>query len=648
MKLFHCLFLAALVFFSAPSFALELSAKVDDVAGPGFQAKNLSARWNGQALEVAIGELSIAGKTWRDARLSCPDFRAERGVIECHRGELAGLPLRFTYHASEKRLEASLFPDTHENWDLSAQKTEQGWDGRLVLGNANPARLAAWLPAAWPRPSAGKVDGTLRFSAQGLESDLRFAGVGFSDAAGVHAGEKLGGKAVFLASPSGGEWRWKLQADWSEGQVFWQPFYFPRGGHHFSGQGSYGPRSLRVDRGTLTVAEVGTAQVAGAWTGGRLTEFDLKAPRMAMDGLYRVILKPLLAHSALSKLDAKGEADLVWRYRNDASQAFELTVRDGELVDQDKRFAFSGLNLYLPWAANQTRQGEFAFKQGRFYDLSLGALRVPVRMEDWRVTLPDVKLPVLDGQLTVNGFEAERKNGGWRWQFSGGLSSVSMEGLSHALGWPEMHGTLSGVVPRVSFDNRTVKVDGALLVRAFDGTTVVTNLALVEPLGIAPRLYADIDMRGLDLDLLTRTFSFGSITGRIDATVKGLELSAWRPVKFDAKIASSPGDYPRRISQRAVENISALGGAGAAAAIQRSFLRFLHQFSYNRIGVSCVLVNGVCAMDGVEASSYGYVIVKGGGIPAITVIGYNRHVGWDELLERLKRIGQSNTKPIVE
>lgn len=646
MKRLFGLLLAA-CFFSA-AYALDLSLKVDDVVGAGFQAHGIHAHWNGNALDVVIGELSVGNRTWRDARLSCPDFHAEKGMLECRRGELAGLPLRFVYHSGEKRLEAALFPDTQETWNLSAKKTEAGWEGRAVLAAANPSRLAALLPAAWPRPTAGKVDGTLLFSAEGVAGDLRLAGVAFSDASGSRAGERLGGRLVFNAASERGEWRWKAQADWNDGAVFWQPFYFPKGGQRFAGQGRFGSHGLRVERGSLTVAEVGTAQVAGNWHEGSLTDFDLDAPRLSLDGLYRLILKPLLAKGAFSHLDAKGEADLAWSYRNGASQAFDLSLRDGELADQGKRFAFSGLNLRLPWAAGQTREGEFAYKQGRFFNLSLGPLHVPVHMADWRFTLPDVSLPVLDGKLTLEGFQAERKAGEWHWQFSGGLSAISMEDFSHALGWPEMHGTLSGVVPKVSYDNGTVKVDGALLVRAFDGTTVVRNLSLVEPLGIAPRLHADIDMRGLDLDLLTRTFAFGSITGRIDATVKGLELSAWRPVKFDARIASSPGDYPRRISQRAVENISALGGAGAAAAIQRSFLRFLKQFSYNRIGLSCVLANGVCTMGGVESSNNGYVIVKGGGVPALTVIGYNRYVGWDELLERLKRIGQSNVKPIVE
>ena len=50
-----------------------------------------------------------------------------------------------------------------------------------------------------------------------------------------------------------------------------------------------------------------------------------------------------------------------------------------------------------------------------------------------------------------------------------------------------------------------------------------------------------------------------------------------------------------------MQNITALGGPGAAAAIQRSFLGFFERFGYRRIGLSCVLRGDVCAMDGLAS-----------------------------------------------
>ena len=72
-----------------------------------------------------------------------------------------------------------------------------------------------------------------------------------------------------------------------------------------------------------------------------------------------------------------------------------------------------------------------------------------------------------------------------------------------------------------------------------------------------PRLYADITARNLDLDLLTRTFEFGSITGRLDVDLNGLETIAWSPRGFRPAHRNPAADKSQhRISQRAVQNLS--------------------------------------------------------------------------------------------
>jgi hypothetical protein len=259
-----------------------------------------------------------------------------------------------------------------------------------------------------------------------------------------------------------------------------------------------------------------------------------------------------------------------------------------------------------------------------------------------------VEVPLLDGALTLTDLVAVGTAGGWRWQMGAELAPLAMEQLTQALGLPAMHGTLAARIPVVTYSQSTLAAEGALVFSIFGGAARLERLRLVEPFGRAPRLTADLEMNDIDLDLVTRTFSFGRITGRIDARLAGLELVNWQPVGFAARIESSAGDYPRKISQRAVQNISALGGAGAGAAIQRSFLRFFEEFGYARMGVSCVLRNGVCEMGGIEDTAHGYVIVKGGGIPALSVIGYNRRVDWQELIARLKRVTQENVRAVVQ
>jgi hypothetical protein len=171
--------------------------------------------------------------------------------------------------------------------------------------------------------------------------------------------------------------------------------------------------------------------------------------------------------------------------------------------------------------------------------------------------------------------------------------------------------------------------------RVFDGSVVIKNLRFTEPFGIVPRLSADVDLNDLDLESLTRAFSFGRIEGRLGGHIHGLELEQWQPASFDARLETPPGDRSRhRISQRAVDNLASIGGAGGA--LSRSFLSFFEEFSYDRLGISCRLADGTCDMNGVSPAESGYYIVKGGGIPRIDVIGYNRRVDWPTLVDRLK------------
>ncbi|MBI2292186.1 MAG: hypothetical protein HYU73_18090, partial [Betaproteobacteria bacterium] len=375
---------------------------------------------------------------------------------------------------------------------------------------------------------------------------------------------------------------------------------------------------------------------------GKLAVASVKSANLGIAALYDKLLKPALQGTVLADLRCDGRADVAVELRDGKVTAVDLAFRKLALEDKGRRFAVFGLDGNLPWRSDEASAAQLRVAGGEMLHLPFGAFDLPLELRGLRVRTRQMQIPVLDGGLTVSDFAADGAGKTWRWRYSGGITLVSMQQFTTALGLPVMHGTLSAEIPTVSYQQSTLEVDGALLFKVFDGTVVAQNLVLESPLGKVPRLLADVEMRNLDLDLLTRTFSFGNITGRIDAQVKALELVNWQPVRFDARVASSAGEYPRRISQAAVQNISALGGAGAAAAIQRSFLRFFETFGYSALGLSCRLENGVCQMGGIENVPQGYVIVKGGGIPAITVLGYNRNVGWRELIERLKRITEGN------
>jgi len=250
----------------------------------------------------------------------------------------------------------------------------------------------------------------------------------------------------------------------------------------------------------------------------------------------------------------------------------------------------------------------------------------------------NTRFPLFDGALVVHKLDARNFGPDAELDFDAHLEPISMPLLSKAFGWPTLNGQLAGRVPGVSYRNHVLTVQGDLSANVFDGTIVGSRFKLNDPLGPWPRLDADVTARHLDLDMLTHTFSIGSITGRLDADIKGLELFNWSPVAFDARLQTTPGDKSEhRISQRAVTSISSVGGGGGGvtAALQSGVLQFFKTFHYDRIGISCQLRDEVCLMNGLEPAKGGYYLVKGRGLPRIDIIGNAGRVDWTQLVSQI-------------
>ncbi|MFZ5556968.1 MAG: hypothetical protein ACOZDY_09660 [Pseudomonadota bacterium] len=634
---------------------LELNAGA--VTGPNFSvtalriAVDLANPGRGEAL---LRNLQVAGRPLGDVRLTCADLRLSQTRAACHDGRLGATPAQWRYDAARGEGWLRLVPAPAERWELRVGASAAGTRAELTIDGGRLERVRNWLPTEWLVPSAGTVSGSAAFrpgvaGAARLEAKLRVDALAFADASGLRAGEGIGGALALSAERSGAEWNWDASLDWGQGAVFWDPLYAP-GGVKATASGQVAGGRVRVQR--LRTSLPGAVAAAGAVTwdleAGRASALELEAETPDLEAAFGQWVAPLLTGGRWAGLKVAGAARVQVSMVDGKLRAAALALERGAIDDPGAAMTLTGGDAQLRWRADGPGSGRIAWAGGSVYGVPIGAAAVALDVVPDGLGFREAMVPLLDGTLSLQDARFRRSPTGWSWELRGGLSAVSMEKLTQHLGWPAMRGTLSGVVPRVAYRDRVLDVDGALLFRVFDGTAVARGLHLEDPLGRAPRLTAEVEMRALDLDLVTRALSFGSMEGRIDVDVRGLELVNWTPVRFDARIASAPGDYPRTISQRAVENISALGGAGAAAAIRRSFLRVFERFRYRRLGLSCELRDGVCRMDGVAPAPQGYVIVEGGGVPAVTVIGYNRAVGWNELIGRLKRITEANVTPVVQ
>jgi hypothetical protein len=659
----------AALFASLPIGAIErIAISADSIESNGVVVKKAVALVRvgaDPAVELEADQLEFGGKsTIASPGISCVPLAIRAGRLECKAGQLRAEKSRFPFSArfdfASSRLALASDLDSGERWTADAT-LDANPQAVISIRKGQLSRFAGWIPEGQPKPGAGTIDADIRVSTRDAGSiearaEGRLSGVAFSDTAGLKAGEKLdiAVKADVSRTGEGAPANWSLSLDYVGGEVFWQPIYVARGGHRLTARGDWQEGTLNVRSGQVSLADIGNADFSGsvATKPFAIVSADVKTTTLSVAPLYDTFVKPVFAQSMLGEAAAQGSISATAAIRNGRLAQAQLTVADLSLDDPRGRFAIKRLSTVVPWERGKPTSTRVVFDSATVLNIPIGRVSFPLALDDNGINVRRIALPILDGRLEVRNFDLERVGEGeqatWTWRMDGRITPISMEALTAALKLPVMKGTLSGEIPNVVYARQTLAVNGEIDIGVFGGKMSGRDIVLLEPFGRAPRFLGNFSARNLDLNLLTSTFSFGRMEGRIDADVRDLELADWKPVKFDAEIKSSPGEYRKRVSQQAVQNISALGGGGAAAAIQRSFLRIFEEFGYDRLGLSCRLNNGICAMGGVEDAPQGYVIVKGGGIPSLTVLGYNRNVSWETLLARVQGIVAGNVKPTIQ
>jgi hypothetical protein len=478
---------------------------------------------------------------------------------------------------------------------------------------------------------------------------LRLQAESFTDAEGSVAGEDMDIVVSGEAQPVAGGWRVKLEASADRGRLYVEPLYVevPAQAIQASMRFDYLAATRQLVLDTLEFRHSGCVELAAhgridLGAGPLLQDLQVELQESMLTAFYDTYLRPWFTGTLVGGLDTAGRVTGELRWQAGALDRVKLDLADLSLHDRDDRFDLKGVNGRLRWSAGGAAEvSDLHWQSGSVYRVGLGLadLRVETAGTKARLLEP-ARIQVLDGELQLETFELGiGEPAALSWQVDGILTPVSMRQLSLALGWPEFSGKLSGVIPAVRYADGQLSVGGILLVRVFDGVITLKDVRLERPFGVVPRLRLDAGISDIDLESLTGTFSFGRIEGRLGGRIDDLVMESWRPVAFDAVLATPVGDKSRhRISQRAVDNISSIGGGGVGGVLSRSFLRFFEDFPYDKLGIRCRLENGICDMGGVAPAPQagGYYLVKSRLLPPrLDVIGYADRVDWETLVTQI-------------
>jgi len=641
--------------------------EVGQLSTAGVQAKSATISLDVSSqpkVRAEVGQLHLVqpNTTYSDVDISCIDLLIKEPLFACYHGSVAArggptgqiaMNTAATYDTSNGAVSVS-------GSELKLAGATTRFAGKLQWGtwtlNAEGEGLDLVEAGKLARPwfqlahgdtltghvhydvaASGQLGGRWRAHLEANSTDLNF-----SNQAGTTVAQNL--TAAFTASAVQDEGKLtsdiKLQS--SAGQALAGTVLLDFSKNPLSLVAHVEPDGARLNLQRIQLNQTdlldaqGFAQVSR--NGIEEAHFDIQ--RLEFAAAYRSFLQLTLATTDFGALNvggrAMGDIDIV----NNDLTSVNAHIQNVSMADATARLSLANANGELHWSSAPTAaQSQLSWSASSLYGLIGGPVQMKFIAQGTRFALADnTRFPIFDGTLVAHKLDIRNFGPDAELEFDAHLEPISMPLLSKAFGWPTLNGQLAGRVPGVSYRNHVLTVQGDLSANVFDGTIVGSRLKLSDPLGPWPRLDADVSARHLDLDLLTHTFSIGSISGRLDADLKGLELFNWSPVAFDARLQTTPGDKSdHRISQRAVTSISSVGGGGGGvtAALQSGVLQFFKTFHYDRIGISCQLRDEVCLMNGLEPAKTGYYLVKGRGLPRIDIIGNAGRVDWTQLVSQI-------------
>jgi hypothetical protein len=624
------------------------------------------------SLPAPLGQLT-AVELW------CHDVVLRGGQFQCQQGELSFKQQDIGQQTVQFKMDADTDNEAYQitisNLSLASSRikidlvlAQQHWHLKATSSKSSIKQLRKFILPYLSRPQkqvladwklAGNGLFTLDVKGKGehvkvATLDLRADQLEVSDEAGQYVTEGLEAALSLVLKQQESAWYWQAELSFEQGQAYADPIFMDLADTalNLQGKGIWQPQGSLFEVTAATFKQQGVLEATFnlLMSKNDIEHLNLDIKPTSLAPLYQHWLQPFTVGTAVDNVSLSGDVNL--RYQQKAQDyQLQLGLDNVSVDDTMARFEFKGLTGNLAWTNQDVALPvNLQWQSGTLYAIPIGRteLTAQTQSEGLRLLAP-WQIPILDGELKIKELALQSPSGqSTEWNFEGLLTPISMTVLSQKLGWPTLHGKLSGVIPKVTYKKQQIEVDGALMVKLFEGTTIIHGLHLTEPLGAIPQLYGNIDLIGFDLETMTEAFDFGEITGKLEGKVQNLRLANWQPVAFDAYIRTPKNDKTRhRISQQAINSLSELGG-GASGLLSRSALRFFDDFSYQRLGLSCRLINEVCEMTGVEEAEQGYYIVKGGGLPPrINVKGYTRRVDWPVLVDRLKAVS-SSAGPVVQ
>jgi len=625
-------------------------------------------------MSLLSGQLQLPDpfQTLQLFNIQCPYFAWHKNYVNCTQGK-AQLRTQlfknqtFDFSFQVKNQHAQLVIKNFNLWggtfSFFAQEELGQWLVTLDAKHIDLQQVKKYIAREEIEVLTGKIDLSLHLKGkqaivQQVIISAFFKQLSVQDKSGQLATENLSLKSQLTLNKQSQGWQWQTQQKIIHGAFYKEPIYLEvtkQQPLNFSANGflQVKQKNISIKTASLRHANVGHIQAKAELSYKKDIQIKTATVQMNIAQLEQgsaIYLAPFIEGSQLEGIQLSGTGSLQseMTLKDNSLTDFALHFKSLNITDSKQRFDIEQAVGDIYWTDVVTR------KQASFiYWQALKVKVIPFMAGGFKFSLVNKHLTLLEksdvavlgGLFSIQQFDFNiLKNNDPDVHFQGAIQSLSLTKLSEALQWNNtLSGTLSGYIPSVRYQNKTLTIEGELKMDLFDGQVTIKKLASSGMFTDFARFYIDLEFENFDLNQVTQKFKIGNIQGRLSGFAHNVYLENWSPVTFYAWMGTPENDdFTHSISHKAVQNIASLGGNSAANIVSRGVLSWFDNFGYSSLGIGCYLYQGVCQMMGVSAAKTGYYLIKGGGLPRIDIIAYNSRVDWNILVQRLRRITTPN------
>lgn len=658
----------------------EITLTLNNFEGEGWKLKGvtLSAQALSQdkpKIELKIQEIILNSlkQPLKNLSVSCAQLEYQPDKISCAQGNLqtdnnllekSNSILIFNYDLKQNimNLEFKQFALAQGQLQAKVSTAPSHWEAtfsteKLVL-EALEKKIQHFTDKFPDLKFKGLFNLNTQFSGKtGLEQIIIQANsdkLNFESATGLQAGQQLKISLDTTLQPLKNAWQIKGQLGMKQGELLLDPVYvtFAKPAQ-LELEAAWSANALNISHLGYHHGDILNFEGYSELALGKefkIKELFARIDKTSVQNLYESYLKNWLQNSHQLELVTSGalQAEFGWDAQNSMLMA---QLDDVSLENSAKLWGWNGITGSIQWHSEEKDlPTELSWKEGYFGKVNLGKNAFKLHSTGNGLKLAtSFEQPILDGALRIDKFSLQNiGKANLSWEVQPNLKQISMEKITQTFGLPTLKGQLSGELPAFHYNNQRLQAQGKVKIKAFDGEITLQGLNIEHLGGDAPALHADIELQKLNLKMLTSMTNFGEIQGQLSGGINKLHLVNWQPISFDAHFATpKDNNLPRKISQKAVNSLSNLGGGGVVNVLSQGVLSFFEDFSYEKINWGCHLENKICHLSQMEPAKAGYYIVKGSGLPRIDVIGYNKEFSWDTLLNRLKTLAKTG-KPVFK